>query len=104
MILKAGVSLRGLQPQALVILQVAEAVYRGFDVPLVVTSASDGEHSTDSLHYAGLAIDLRTKNIPTVADKGLIRREIAQALGQEFDVLLEYLGAQNEHLHAEYDP
>lgn len=99
---KVGVKLRGLQPQMLVALMVAKQVFDQWQLDLVVTSANDSEHSTNSLHYAGKAFDLRTKHTgmsKAVADA--IRNQLAP-LG--FDVILEDLGGVNEHLHVEYDP
>ncbi len=51
-----------------------------------------------SLHYAGAAIDIRTRDIPLADVQKLIAR-IKACLGEDFDVVLE-----TDHLHLEYQP
>lgn len=105
--LKPGVSLSQadltLKPPILVALQIVAGVYARHGISCVITSALDGKHKPGSLHYSGLALDFRTKNIP-VSSKPAIIAEIAACLGKGFDVLLEWPGQDNEHLHVEYDP
>lgn len=95
--LKPGVRLLGLRPEMTVALLAAHTVYG--DRELVITSVVDSKHSRGSLHYKGLAIDLRTRNLDNRAEAQLIRDALAEALGDEFDVVLE-----RNHLHIEYDP
>ena len=64
----------------------------------IITSALDGVHGEGSLHYSGNAMDFRTRDF-TAYLKGLYRKETANALGPDFDVVLE-----RTHLHIEYDP
>ena len=70
---------------------------------VVVTSLNDKTHSENSLHYQGKAADLRTKDIAQPVAENLYR-ELKIALGPEFDVLFEYIGEPEEHIHVEYDP
>lgn len=63
---------------------------------LVITSAIDGEHIENSLHYEGKAIDIRTRSIPDAIGAG---DAIRAALSPEFDVLI-----YPTHMHIEYDP
>jgi len=76
----------------------AETVFKAHGVELVVTSGLDGEHSAGSYHYYGLAVDLRTRQIPTVAEVQQIAQELRAALGSPYDVVVE-----GDHLHLEYD-
>lgn len=102
MIFKAGVSFIGIKPPLVLGLLAADAVHRqlyGDDV--VVTSLVDGEHRKDSLHYKGLAADLRTHDHPNPEK---FRALLAAQLGDEFDVILEDAGHPNEHIHLEHDP
>lgn len=99
--LKPGVKLKELQPQTVVAMLVVESIYLAHDTEFVVTSCNDGKHKEDSFHYRGLAIDVRTRNY--FEDKQALRDEIAQALGEEFDVILESVGTESEHIHIEYD-
>ena len=69
----------------------------------IITSANDSTHSKRSLHYRGLALDFRTHNVPRDKVTGLVLA-VKNALGSEFDVLLEDFKLPNEHLHIEHDP
>lgn len=107
--LKPGVSLRGLQPQTVVGMLGVESLFAALNYELVITSCNDSTHGVGSLHGKGFAFDLRTKHIlsteagvrKTQLEK--LRKEIAFALGEEFDVVLEYPGGEQEHIHVEYD-
>jgi len=57
---------------------------------LFVTSLRDGNHMPGSLHYIGLAFDIR----PTME-----KRDIKRILGPKWDVVDE-----GNHIHCEYDP
>jgi hypothetical protein len=97
--LKPGVSLSVLQPQILLAVIVVESIWRAYGhKSLVLTSVADGVHRSDSLHYVGNAIDIRTRDLPRSRQE-LLRTLISQALGAEFDVVLE-----SDHLHIEFDP
>ncbi len=96
--LKAGVQLRGMTPQILLVIMVAEGVYGEHDYPLVVTSVCDGKHSWNSLHYVGMAIDFRTRHL-AAGDNLKITGELKACLGLEFDVVLE-----TDHIHVEWQP
>ena len=99
MILKPGVSVRGLRPEMCVALQVAEPIFLGEGVALVVTSAVDGRHKRGSLHYVGLAVDLRTRDLATKKNRTRVHKKLRKALGDEYDVVLE-----KTHMHVEFDP
>lgn len=96
--LKYGVDLLGLKPEAVIAVICAASVLREHGYATVVTSVSDGTHGRASLHYAGLAIDLRTSHIPE-DDRGTMSSLIADALGAQFDVVLE-----ETHIHIEFQP
>ncbi len=103
--LKEGVSLVGMQPQLSAVWQVAEGIWADEGAPeLVVTSVNDGQHSTTSLHWAGAAVDLRTKNLPSDAAKRRAKDRLKAVLGRDFDVILEKLGQAHEHVHVEWQP
>ena len=97
--IKPGVDLRNLVPQMALAYTIAHACYARIapGVDCVITSASDGVHMLNSLHYGGKALDLRTRTLtPTQATQLL--HAIQDALGSQFDVLLE-----ETHLHLEWD-
>jgi hypothetical protein len=100
--LKSTVGLGKLQPQMVLAAIIVHSVYVKNNAVCTVTSGNDGSHMQDSLHYTGYALDFRTKDY--VANKTLLVQEIKEALGNQFDVLLENVGTDNEHCHVEYDP
>ena len=102
--LKAGVRLTDLQPQMVLAALVVDGIYAKRGVECVVTSANDSKHSDASLHYKGRALDFRTKLERLEGHEQELRDEIKAALGQDFDVVLEALGTENEHVHLEHDP
>lgn len=76
-----------------------ETVNRG----MIVTAGSEGEdgdgvHKSGSLHYKGLAIDVRTRDLTSAQITALVAR-LKAVLGSKFDVVLE-----KDHIHIEYDP
>ena len=96
--LKRGVNVTGIQPEMLIGLIVAMAVYAGLEYDFIITSITDGKHSKSSRHYIGGAIDIRTRHLSKEVAQ-IARDRIAKALPNDFDVVLE-----KSHLHIEYDP
>lgn len=86
-------------------------------VPFCVTSWQDGEHCrasegrpcpdgrAQSLHYDGLAFDVRTKAVP-VMQRGHLQAVMRQFVQTSpgWQLVLEFPGLSREHLHAEWDP
>jgi len=64
----------------------------------IVTSMFDGKHMRGSLHYKGLAVDIRSRNL-TQQDKDHIQAQLQAILGPDYDVVVEKI-----HFHVEYDP
>ena len=96
---KDGVKVQGIKTQIWLAIQVAEQIWAGF--PLTVTSLNDGQHVAGSLHYSGMAVDLRTKNLPLAIKQARVD-DLAAALPEGYVVLLEKLGEENEHCHVHY--
>ena len=100
MIIKQGVKIAGLHPKMQIALDWAQEVYEESLTPLVVTSAIDGEHMENSLHYVGKAVDIRTYNLPRLQSVFRAHAKIKKGLEDlGFDVILE-----KTHIHIEYDP
>ena len=97
--LKPGVNITGVRPEMLIGLMAAQKVYDDLGYDLVVTSCLDGKHSPKSLHYAGCAVDLRTRHMGAGDDSKRARDRIAEALPNDFDVVLE-----SNHIHLEFQP
>lgn len=95
--IKAGVTLRGIQPEMVVALMIMEPVFLREGVELIITSCGDSQHSKNSRHYSGFGLDIRTRNlhkddIPNVAAK------LQTALGPEFKIIFEV-----NHFHLQYN-
>lgn len=100
--LKAGVIIKGIQPELVLGLMIADSIYQKYGHELTVTSVMDSKHGANSLHYKGLAADLRITNVIESKHypnglEGLVRELETSLVG--FDVVLE-----KDHIHIEYDP
>lgn len=100
------VKLKGnVRPRNLVILAAAVNAAIDMNIPeLWVTSGNDSEHMKGSKHYTNNALDLRSKNFPTLESKKQFIEKISDRLGADYDCILEQVGKGNEHFHIEYDP
>ena len=100
--LKPGVDMNGVQPE---ILDACAKIHHLMEKTgqFTLTACLDGKHKEGSLHYKGLAVDIRSKHIPGDR-KASVLAAIKATLGRDYDVILEGEGAANEHLHLEYDP
>jgi hypothetical protein len=97
--IKDGADVSGLSAEMKVALVVIVTVFEQLALGRpTVTSGTDGQHSTGSLHYSGNAVDLRSNNIPA-DQRVLVRDAMRQALGPDYDVVLE-----DDHFHVEYQP
>lgn len=95
--IKEGASLQGLKIVMRVALMTCERILEQYGQELVVTSGTDGEHTTGSLHYYGYAVDLRTRDM-TPRDRALAFAKILDAFdGTKYRAILE-----PSHLHVEY--
>ena len=96
--LKSGVCVTGIQPEMIVGLIAAQAVFAALEYDFVITSVTEGKHRKGSRHYSGQAIDIRTRHLSDeVAIEALSR--IKKALPNDFDCIKE-----KTHLHLEFDP
>ena len=103
---KDDVSLDGVQKECIKgMYKVARLFTLIFGRDLVVTSVSDGKHKKNSLHYKGLAFDIRTWTTQTsglqmsLFQKNSLQKAIMVVLGDDWDVVVE-----STHIHCEYDP
>lgn len=97
--LKAGAKLDGVQWRMFDAAIKAEAVFQQAGADLVITSGSDGKHKPTSLHYKGLALDFRTRDLRPPSAVINVAHRLRAALGADFDVVVE-----GDHIHLEYDP
>ena len=102
--IKSGVSFNGIQPETIMGMLIAETVLREMGFNFTATSITDGKHRANSLHYAGLAFDVRTwsdmhGNQLHEDVKQELARQLRKALGDEWDVVVEAT-----HIHCEFHP
>ena len=97
--IKKGVNMNGIQLVMRKVLVAAEKIWNGYGVTLVITSCVDGTHSAGSLHYYGLAVDLRSRSFDSTDLARTAARRLQRALGDDYDVVIE-----KTHIHVEYDP
>ena len=96
--IKPGTNIQGIDLKLRPVLIHADDIWKKYGQELVITAGMDGEHSASSLHYYGLAIDLRTSYFtPEIASS--VRDELQAKLGRNFDIVSE-----KSHIHAEFDP
>lgn len=98
--LKEGVSLEGLHQQMHMALLIIEEAYFEKGAELTVTSTTEGDHGHHSLHYAGYAVDCRTRDVtPALASEiAAVLSSRLRAVDSRFDVVLE-----PTHIHVELD-
>ncbi len=97
--LKNGTSIFGLRSEILLAFLIADKVFSKYHVECVLTSGTDSKHGRASLHYVGLAIDLRTRDFANDAEVELAAKDLRDALNDEYDVVVE-----KNHIHVEYQP
>lgn len=96
--LKDGVSLEGVQWQMFYAAVKVEAAYNKLGHDLTITAGTDGKHAAKSLHYKGLALDIRSRTI-SAGTKPKLLKAIRLSLGPDYQVIDEL-----DHWHVEWDP
>lgn len=102
--IKPGVKLVGVQSELLLGLIIVHSVFAKYDIDLVITEVTGGEHMQGSLHCKGLAADIRSKHISRQATKQALLMACKGVLGENFDMILEGQGTESEHYHIEVHP
>lgn len=95
MYLKHDVNPQGMRPE---LVPAFFAVFAVMGPDTTITSIVDGVHSATSLHYAGCAIDIRTRDM-SAEDAKDAGKQIKDRLGRHYDVIVE-----PTHIHIEYQP
>jgi hypothetical protein len=100
-----SVNLEGLHTAFEKVAPIIRTAYAMYGAEAVITSAVDGVHSKQTAHDKGLAIDLRTRNLPDTVDRYefAVRMGFAieHQLGEEWYIVLEHTPP---HIHLEYAP
>jgi len=95
---KYGVKVKGIKPELLIALVVADTCWKRYGDELVVTSLTDSKHGNGSLHPSGYGGDLRTRNFPKNMVEA-VAQDLRERLTDEYDVVVE-----SDHIHIEFDP
>jgi len=97
---KKGITFKGVKPEIAVAIPIAATVVESLGGRFVITSLSGGEdwRSPRSLHPRGYAFDIRIWDFPSLESQRNLVRALQDALGDEFDVVLE-----SDHIHIEFD-
>jgi hypothetical protein len=61
-----------------------------------ITSVTDGKHGPNSLHYVGLAMDLRTRHLGDMDNVNMVALSLRGELGGMYEVIVE-----KDHIHIE---
>ena len=91
----------GLKPSMFEVLGIIELccqIANGDNYQVTITSAKDGVHSPGSLHYVGLAVDIRTKDMKEISLSVKWLDKFLNVNGKKFDVVFEI-----DHIHIELD-
>lgn len=94
--LKSGVDLTSVNWRMFWAAIVADGIFLKHGTQATITSGVDGEHSENSLHYRGLALDFRTRDLPK-DEVSTVAEELQAALGKDYAVLIE-----SDHIHTQY--
>lgn len=94
--LKSGVIPTGLKSECLLGILLAAAVFEAAGQKFTVTSLTDGKHMENSLHYYGLAFDIRIRDLKNFGANKMALL-LSEALGECYTVILE-----SDHIHVEY--
>ena len=95
------VNILGLDPimfSALKTIELCCIVANGENYEITITSACDGSHMKNSLHYVGLAIDIRSRDMSNITESAKWIDKFLNIHSKCFDIVIE-----NDHIHIEYD-
>ena len=96
------VNIWGLQEPMRWVLKHADKIWEDAGYELVITSARDGIHSAGSLHYYGLAVDMRNGVNWGFVDEHRIQMIDELTTKLAFDPAYQLINHRS-HLHVEYD-
>lgn len=103
-----AVDLDALRPELARLIPLIDCCYSAFGVLAICTATTGGHHMTGSLHYKGLALDLRVKHLGDIPRQSslhsCLKRNIQQVYPGLYDVLLEDPGGVHAHIHCEASP
>jgi hypothetical protein len=98
--LKRGVGVLGLSNAIILGDGIVSRIFNTMGFESIITSGTEDpeNHKRSSEHKKGDALDYRTRHVSMTKHQALAT-QIRNALGKDFDVILE-----SNHIHVEYDP
>lgn len=103
-----SVDLTALCPELSRLANIVDTCYSAFGALAIVTATTNGHHMPGSLHYRGLAFDLRVKHLGEYPKQRSVytclKHTIQEQYPNLYDVLLEDGGGVNAHIHCEASP
>ena len=99
MAIKEGVKLGNLQPQMVLAYAIVKPILERYSQKVMVTSGAEGEHSKNSKHFIGQALDFRTWILQEQETEETCAKVIQKALGSEYYVKLH----PGSHIHVQYN-
>jgi hypothetical protein len=104
----ASVDLDALRPELSRLAPLVDACYSAFGSLAIVSATTGGTHMAGSLHYRGMAFDLRVRHLGDHPKQrsvhACLKRTIEDNYPRLYDVLLEDAGGANAHIHIEASP
>ncbi len=110
MLYRHGASYEALKAPIWYALGLMEGIYVRKGYQMVLAFGDNGVHSVpNTLHGKGLAVDLRTRTLPTSAVATMVAEARLILFPMGFDVVNEHdtvdaNGVPQPHIHVEYDP
>jgi hypothetical protein len=98
--IKPNVDIGGLRPEMVLACLILQPIFMRHGATLIITSGDDGEHGFGSLHFVGLALDFRSRDLDD-EDRRDILVEGRAALGAQYDFIHE---ENPPHFHCEFQP
>ena len=96
--LKEGALVGNMQVPILFALWVIEPILESFGQKLIITEIAGGKHSSNSKHYLGQAVDIRTWSLAAASNVHECGIALQKALGSEYFVLVE-----TDHIHIQFN-
>lgn len=95
MLLRPGVNFEP-HPKLLYALRKLDLIFNTNGEMFIITSLKDREHSPGSLHYVGMAVDVRIHHIKDGLKRQEIYQQIHDVLDERYDII-----HHSTHMHIE---
>ena len=89
----------GIKPEILLAIMIVAVYYQQRQLPLTLTSLTDGKHSKTSRHPLGLAVDIRTRDLPPNIQVVDVAKDLKARLGPHYNLIVH-----ETHIHIAFRP